>query len=637
MYRRRLSTIALLLGLSMAFVAGPANAWEFSMNGTFTWLYEIRGQNGGSGFFGAYDQAQGSGVAVSATNPAYSPYAPSGAPVDLTVAGTAAPYNFYVGGYHNANVSAAGKWSISPAAYGGTAIALAGGESIVSGSDAQWNIFYMSTDTKIEINKAVKITGNYFIGSWNSPNYSTSPGLMVSSGLLEQDSPGVQRSFSPGYWRTLWVTINLPIATIKFGKRPAEFGMGLNYDGSDNRSQDSLAVSAQYGPFELYGSVQTVRRAYATDDYGNNAVWYNERPDKNNSRVFEFIFPRVRYHSGNFSTGFFCDWRFNHFGGEGVIAPPSVAGSYSGTRGVQSRDVGEQWGILYAKYNNGRFFLNMEYDYDRILERRNGALPVGSFSDSTSSRNQAFPPLYTQHDSGAVEFGAMCGPAKMSFIGAWFTGDDYRYTQTPDSSSGFYRVLVAAGKQSDTWSNVSVFRPYSYLMIYGYGLGTSFARDTGEGFVQDASVYATRLDYALAANLNIYGSFTWAEKFSKSGDFWGCLLPNPGPAGAPFTGSVVYLKGSNSVRQIPIPTIPDTSLGWEIDCGMDWKLLEGVTTRWTVGYWAPGRWFSYACVDKSQLNWGDPTSGSWANNWHVNPGKSIDSIWGSEFKVEASF
>ena len=24
-------------------------------------------------------------------------------------------------------------------------------------------------------------------------------------------------------------------------------------------------------------------------------------------------------------------------------------------------------------------------------------------------------------------------------------------------------------------------------MIYGYGLGTSFARDTGEGFVQDAS------------------------------------------------------------------------------------------------------------------------------------------------------
>ena len=260
-----------------------------------------------------------------------------------------------------------------------------------------------------------------------------------------------------------------------------------------------------------------------------------------------------------------------------------------------------------------------------------------AYAASASSRNQAFPPLDTQHDSGAVEFGAMCGPSKLSFIGAWFTGDDYRYTQTPLATSGIYRVLVVAGKQSDTWSNVSVFRPYSYLMIYGYGLGTSFARDTGEGFVQDASVYATRLDYALAANLNIYGSFAWAERFSKSGDLWGCLIPNPGPAGAPFSGSALYLKGSNSVRQIAIPTIPDTSLGWEIDCGMDWKLLEGVTTRWTVGYWAPGKWFSYACVDKSQLNWGDPSKGSWANNWHVNPGKSIDPIWGSEFKVETSF
>ena len=111
-------------------------------------------------------------------------------------------------------------------------------------------------------------------------------------------------------------------------------------------------------------------------------------------------------------------------------------------------------------------------------------------------------------------------------------------------------------------------------MIYGYGLGTSIARDTGEGFVQDASVYAAKLDYAVAANLNLYGSFTWAERFSKSGDIMGCLLPNPGPFVAPFSGSVVYIRGLNSVRAEPIPTIPDTSLGWEIDCGFDWKLLE---------------------------------------------------------------
>ena len=83
----------------------------------------------------------------------------------------------------------------------------------------------------------------------------------------------------------------------------------------------------------------------------------------------------------------------------------------------QARDVGEQWGILYLKYNNGRFFVNMEYDYDRVTERRSGALPLTSIS-----RNQAFPTLDTQHDSGAIEIGALWGPAKATVIGAWFRG-----------------------------------------------------------------------------------------------------------------------------------------------------------------------------------------------------------------------
>ena len=66
MYCRRLLTIALLLGLSVVSVSGPANAWEFCMGGIFTWLYEVKGQNGVNGFFGAYDQAQASGVPLPA-------------------------------------------------------------------------------------------------------------------------------------------------------------------------------------------------------------------------------------------------------------------------------------------------------------------------------------------------------------------------------------------------------------------------------------------------------------------------------------------------------------------------------------------------------------------------------------------
>ena len=115
MYCRRLLTIALLLGLSVALVAGPANAWEFSMSGIFTWLYEVRGQNGVNGFFGAYDQAQVSGVTavyLATCHPHIS--LRWGCQLNLNGIGIAAPYNFYVGGYHNANVSICGSLVYQP-------------------------------------------------------------------------------------------------------------------------------------------------------------------------------------------------------------------------------------------------------------------------------------------------------------------------------------------------------------------------------------------------------------------------------------------------------------------------------------------------------------------------------------------
>ncbi len=224
----------------------------------------------------------------------------------------------------------------------------------------------------------------------------------------------------------------------------------------------------------------------------------------------------------------------------------------------------------------------------------------------------------------------MCGPSKVSVIGAWFTGNDYRYGPNALLNQN-KAMLITKGRQSDTWSNVRCFRPYSYLMIYAYGLGASFARDTGEGFVQDASVYAARFDYAAAANLNLYGSFTWAERFSKSGYTWGCLAPDVTAA----NGSVVLQNGPSTATS-QIPTIPDTALGWEIDAGFDWKLLEGLTARTTFGYWV-GKWWNYACVDKSIANWGNYPSANSANNWLTSPGKTIDPVFGIDFKLEGTF
>ena len=227
----------------------------------------------------------------------------------------------------------------------------------------------MSTNMQIRMNQAVRIRGNYFIGSWLQPNYSSSAGLMVSSGLLDQDAPGVQRSFSPGYWRTLWLAAQLPWGEIAVGKRPSSWGMGLSYNGTDNRSSESVALSVPYGPIRIQLSFDAVRRGYATDDYGSNSVYYNERVDKNNTRAFDMTIPNVTYNAGPVSMGFLINWIYRHRGGESVIVNPANGGttpaSNPGTRGVQARDYADQYGGVFFKYNNGRFFLNAEWDWQR--------------------------------------------------------------------------------------------------------------------------------------------------------------------------------------------------------------------------------------------------------------------------------
>ena len=410
MKNSRLLTTALVLGLSVALFVAPACAWEFSMDGTYSWLYEYRTQMGSSGFFGQYDQANIDG--------------------NTTLGGSAfAPYNFYLGGFHKVAGTGSTTFTSVPtgqplpyaAAYGGQGSSLAGGESIVSGSDASWQIFYMSTNMQIRMNQAVRIRGNYFIGSWNSPMYSTSQGLMVSSGALTQDNPGIQRSFSPGYWRTLWLSAQLPWGEIAIGKRPSSWGMGLSYNGADNRSSDSLALSAPYGPFRVQLSFYPSRRGYHSDDYANASAWYNERPDKNNTRVFDMTIPNITYRSGPVDAGVIVTWVFRHRGREGFIG--TAAGRASAGDATHSpvyaTDYGQQYGGAYFKYNNGKFFLNAEYNFDRQSDVRN-------YSSGSVTRVTSINPAYTVHDSGAVELGALCGPAKITAIGAWYTGDDYR-------------------------------------------------------------------------------------------------------------------------------------------------------------------------------------------------------------------
>ena len=635
---RKLFTPILALGLILCLMAPGAYAWEFSMDGTFTWLYETRGQLGTNGFFGKFDTDAG----IGGNNAA--------------VAGTYAPYNFYVGGWYLGRNSARNNTAsldrydetAGSSPYGGRPYAQG---QLVSGSDADWNTQYMLANMQIRMNPAVRIRGAYYVGSWANPTSSVSAGNLVAYEYSQAMAHGVQRSFSPGYWRTMWLTAQLPWGEIAVGKRPSSWGMGLTFDGADNRASESISLAAPLGPFRIQMSMHPSRPiAGPPDDYGTVAgsaaagtsstgTYFNPIPDKSNTRAFDMTIPNITYNSGPLSAGIYTNWRFNHRGGEARIAAPGTTSTQRS--GIATADYSEWYGGAYLKYNNGRFFVNSEFQTFQAITKSSLQQAVG-----TSNGQYPIPPIDTEFYAGAIEAGVLAGPAKVALIGAWLTGDDIRVGSTVISGAG-QQFLYKGGRAPDTFSNTSVFRPYSYLMVYSYGLGNSFAKDTGNGYVSDASVYAGRLDYALAANLNIFGSFMWAERFSKSGYTWGNLRPagqvfsndTAAAAVSAHNGEVIHRNVMvNGGPGVSVPTIPDTALGWEVDGGFDWKLLEDLTARCTIGYWVPGKWWNYATIDKSIPGWSNPSNGaSWGSQWFVNPGKTIDPIWGMEFKLEGSF
>jgi len=148
-----------------------------------------------------------------------------------------------------------------------------------------------------------------------------------------------------------------------------------------------------------------------------------------------------------------------------------------------------------------------------------------------------------------------------------------------------------------------------------------------EGDMLDALVLATRLDYAVASNLNVFASFFTAERVSKAYP-WGFIKPeNDYYYGC--TGNVMFDFSENPLS----PSIPDTSLGYEFGVGMGWKLLDNWTFDVIVSRRQPGKWFSYAFIDKSTA-WRTPNQ---SNNYGTNPGRSIDPIVALRVDIVSSF
>lgn len=584
--------ILLLLG------ASPAACFELSLKGWFNWDYVAYSQLGSRGFFGAYN----------VDNAAPAP-------------GGAASANGWLG-------------------YRITSL-------MSSGTDAANSTMMMDIDPRIKVNEAVTIRGKYHIGGWGfsrnvsdvkypadvSPKHWDPVGNLTGSSYSTMTVPGIGQSFSPGYWNMLWVTAQTPWGTIVVGKRPFQFGTGLMFNGADNASTETVLLVVPTGPmrfgFGWYPWRRQIDQGYVEPSRISHQ--YVNPLDKSSGRRYDLT-AFATYDSGLLSAGAVTQAYAFAVGPEAVSNPAEK-------RKFLPEQLEAVFGGIFLKYFDGRLFFNAEADwyYETVKLQPNmdgnltpAFLPIVVQGALTNSP-YLFRKSYVEHWRYVVEYGTVFGPVRLSSIWSWIPGTDRRHGIVIDRQDLRYDDLL---------TNTGLFRPYSMILVNGYGTGNnSVSTITNAGYLTDASASGVRMDYAAAANLNVFASVFWARRISH-GYGWGFIQPalgfdvpvsNPPPNGV-TTGFVEYIR--KGTIDNPAPAIPDSDLGYELDVGFGWKLLEGYTLSGTFGFFQPGNWFKFACIDRANPGWKNPAP---ENMFGINPDRSIDPVFAMDVALNVDF
>ncbi len=475
--------------------------------------------------------------------------------------------------------------------------------NLTSGANAARQPMETNFITEIKINEAVKLRGKYRIGQFGDP---------VSSSYLNSTAPGVNVAISEGQW-TLWTAkLETPLVKVEFGKRRFRFGCGLQYNAEEDFTEESLELEAPFGPL-MIGLGLYPWTQQPDNPFRRPPAFFNSPPDNPYYNMLDqnsvlALSPQafIRYDYGPMSLGVLARYYRYHRGPESKrlqvdrdAFPPS--------------DVVSTDGGMYVKYNNGSFFFNAELDWINTIttfqRSQNGTF--NSIPDNIDGRGSLFSPDYINAWRWMIQTGVMAGPAGATFIYAWLPGPDRRNGVLIDRQPYFYG-----------FGNYGVFRPYGLILNYNYGSGLGLYNLNTDGYTNDASIFAVRLDYAVAANMHFWETFFWADRVSPNGYGWGFIRP-----AATGSGVVFQNIGTLNAPSVDAPSIPDNNLGWEVNAGVLWQLLEGWTMRITGGYWQPGRWFNYACIDKTVPNSDIPSA---ANRFGINPNRTIARVMGME-------
>jgi hypothetical protein len=460
------------------------------------------------------------------------------------------------------------------------------GYGIASGSSGGFGYHLLTLYPRIKVNEAISFQGDLWVGPY------------ITNDPVRHIIETSYIPFSNTFFTTGWVTVRTPWGHVSYGKMPFEKGCGLQFAATARwadtlwfgRTEDMLEIVAPYGPFKFSIGVNPWSSLDLNDPYGwvvtggGLATGYGFPIPDTTFQTKPSGYASIDYASGPMEMGIGIVFKGYDWGPElaqgtaNRVQTPSVDGL-----------VHEGW--IYAKYNNGRFFFNAEADWFYRTIRGGPSL------DRSIPQAFAFDVEAWRY---MVELGVFAGPLKTSLF--------YSHIPGPDLNNPTKQSFVTGAKQSAA----AVFRPYSNLLSLVYHGGTISWLD-----ISDAYCLAGRLDYSLAANLTFSGSLLKAFRQSQTGSFLGFWAPDPGGGKYAIPAAAAAFGGT------PIHYVPDNDLGWELNVDTRWELLENWMVKVLWGRFWPGRWWNYACVDKSVPNWDLMTP---AVNWGVNPNRTIDPV-----------
>jgi len=350
--------------------------------------------------------------------------------------------------------------------------------------------------------------------------------------------------------------IHMPFGTLSLGAKDFPFGTGATL--AQNTRASAFLLVLNYGPFQFMPSIWLSRLRL-------NEGWHSV-PDgaKKNTAYPSFAFI---YNNGPIQFGYLGAWRWHT-----ANAYESPAMMIDGTRHAPFDDYSDIEGV-FLKYFNGRFFSNLEFAMMNIDRRYVGRMPY-----------------YAICRHFFVETGVFSGPAKVSLLGVGTTGFALN---NPNKTIQCVPVAI----------NYQALAPYELLMFTTYAGGNNggwrgdtipFTSDEN-GQMADAFGFAGRIDYAVAANLNVWGTYMWAHRTEKNGHYAGGTASTGGPGAVTATAAQNWKALNTGLPPAGLnPYVDDGFIGWEYGLGADWKLLEGVTARFRYAQWFPGPWFDQA-------------------------------------------